>query len=212
MHHDRYRTTIQTWDKLAQAYQDRFMDFDLYDDTYDAFCELLPENASVFEIGCGPGNITRYLLKQRPDLDIVATDVAPSMVERARINNPGARFQVMDAREIGRSATQFDGIICGFCMPYLEKTAVVQLIHDCASLLHDGGVFYFSVIEDDYARSGYQADSSGKHKAYVYYYDAQFLQEQLIGNDFEIARLYRKTYLQKDTHLVGICRKKPGRK
>jgi 2-polyprenyl-3-methyl-5-hydroxy-6-metoxy-1,4-benzoquinol methylase len=212
MKDNRYRTTIQTWDKLAQAYQDRFMDFDLYDDTYDAFCESLKPGARVLEIGCGPGNITRYLLRKRPDLDILATDVAPSMVERARNNNPTARFQVMDAREIGRLGTQFDGIICGFCIPYLEKTDVVQLIQNCASLLHDNGIFYFSVIENDYARSGFQTDSSGKNKTYVYCYDAHFLQEQLINNGFEITQLYRKIYLQKDIHLIGICHKKTERK
>ncbi len=40
---DQYRQTAQTWDKLAQAYQDKFMDLDLYDHTYDAFCDALPD-------------------------------------------------------------------------------------------------------------------------------------------------------------------------
>lgn len=39
------------------------MDLDLYNDTYDAFCQAVYKpGARIFEIGCGPGNITRYVL------------------------------------------------------------------------------------------------------------------------------------------------------
>ena len=62
---DKYRETFETWNKVAQLYEDKFMDLDLYNDTYDQFCELLlKKNASILEIGCGPGNITKYLLSK----------------------------------------------------------------------------------------------------------------------------------------------------
>ncbi|HKC68335.1 MAG TPA: class I SAM-dependent methyltransferase, partial [Bacteroidia bacterium] len=68
---DRYQNTFETWNKLAHNYQGKFMDFDLYDDTYNTFCQLLEKpNAKIFEIGCGPGNITRYLLTKHPDFKI----------------------------------------------------------------------------------------------------------------------------------------------
>jgi ubiquinone/menaquinone biosynthesis C-methylase UbiE len=60
---DKYERTIKTWDKLAEKYQDVFMDLSLYDDSYDAFCALLQKkDATILELGCGPGNITKYLL------------------------------------------------------------------------------------------------------------------------------------------------------
>ena len=52
---DRYQETFNTWNKVAKLYQDKFMDLDLYDDTYDTFCEAVNiENATILEIGCGP--------------------------------------------------------------------------------------------------------------------------------------------------------------
>ena len=63
-----HKATIETYNKLAESYKEKFMDLDLYDDTYDLFCKLITKpNANIFEIACGPGNITKYLLQKRPD-------------------------------------------------------------------------------------------------------------------------------------------------
>lgn len=92
---------IEGFNKLAQVYQDKFMDMDLYDDTYDEFCGLIKgHNAKVLEIGCGPGNITRFILNQLPELHIHAIDLSEEMVALARENNPTAVVEVMDCRAI----------------------------------------------------------------------------------------------------------------
>jgi 2-polyprenyl-3-methyl-5-hydroxy-6-metoxy-1,4-benzoquinol methylase len=209
---DRYQITFKTWDKVAQRYQDRFMDYNLYDDTYDAFCDLIPtRNARIFEVGCGPGNVTRSLLTKRPDFQIEAIDIAPNMIELAQTNNPSAHFRVMDCREIDAITERFDGILCGFILPYLSKADCAKLVKDCEHLLKPGGVFYFSAIEGDYENSGFEAGSDPNDKMYVYYHQEAFLQDLLIENGFELAELYRKPFTKADgatsTHLIFITRK-----
>lgn len=157
---NRNQNTIQSWDKLAQKYQEKFMNVTLYDASYDSFCEAVAnENASILEIGSGPGNITKYLLNKHPKYQILGTDVAPSMIELAQINNPYARFQVLDARNINRIDEKFNAVMCGFCLPYLSKEESIQLIKDSHKLLNDGGILYFSVIEKDYENSESQTSS-----------------------------------------------------
>jgi trans-aconitate methyltransferase len=85
---DKYEITFDTWNKIASSYQERFMDLDLYNDTYDIFCSLIGQNAQIFEIGCGPGNITKYILSKRSDLQIEGIDIAPNMIKLAEKNNP----------------------------------------------------------------------------------------------------------------------------
>src|ERR1043165_8898678 len=97
---DRYKETIENWNKVAQSYQDKFMGLDIYNDTYDRFCELMAHGAHVLEMGCGPGNITRYMRIKRPDLDITATDAAREMVKLAIKNNPGIDAFPLDCRDI----------------------------------------------------------------------------------------------------------------
>ncbi len=126
---DKTQSVREGFDKNAQAYQDRFMDFELYNDTFDFFCEQVKSpHAEVLDIATGPGNISRYLLNQRPDFRLLGIDLSPRMVELAKINNPSSHFQVFDCRELSRLNRSFDGIICGFGLPYLSKEEALKLI------------------------------------------------------------------------------------
>jgi 2-polyprenyl-3-methyl-5-hydroxy-6-metoxy-1,4-benzoquinol methylase len=208
---DSYKITFETWNKIASIYQAKFMDLDLYDDTYDWFCrEIEKANASVLEIGCGPGNITRYLFKKKPELKITAIDVAPNMIKLAKENNPAADFKVMDCREIDRLTEKYDAIMCGFCMPYLSREDCAKLIKDCSVLLNRNGIIYFSTIEGDYKESGYEAGSSGD-KSYVYYHSESHLLSILKENEFELLVLERKRYPKTaeaiSCHMIFIARK-----
>jgi 2-polyprenyl-3-methyl-5-hydroxy-6-metoxy-1,4-benzoquinol methylase len=209
---DKYKITFQTWNEIANIYQEYFMDLDMYNDTYDLFCDLVKkENAKIFEIGCGPGNITRYLLRKRPDFEIEAIDVAPNMIQLAKINNPTATFKEMDCRDISAMNLIFDAIMCGFCIPYLSKEDCAKLINDSAELLNSNGIIYLSAIEGDYNLSGYETSSKGDHKAYVYYYKPDFIQELLELNNFKVVELFKKSYTKSDgtksIHLIFIAQK-----
>jgi 2-polyprenyl-3-methyl-5-hydroxy-6-metoxy-1,4-benzoquinol methylase len=142
---DRYEETFETWNKVALLYQEKFMDLNLYNDTYYFVCNsIAKDNAKILEIGCGPGNITKYLLSERPDFDIFGIDIAPNMIELANKNNPTASFAIMDSRQIDEIKTKYDGIICGFCLPYLSQTDSQKLVADCYNLLNENGLLYIS--------------------------------------------------------------------
>ena len=207
-----YQITFQTWNKVASLYQDKFMNLDLYDDTYNRFCDLMKtNNSSVLEIGCGPGNITKYLLTKRPDLKVEGIDVASNMIQLAKENNPTADFKVMDCRELHPLQNKYDAIVCRFCMPYLSKDDCAKLIKDAADLLHNSGIFYFSTIEGNYEKSGFEAGSTGD-QAFVYYHTEEFLRNQLLENNFECLELMKKVYAKNENensvHLIFIGRKK----
>ena len=208
---DRYKTTFETWNKIASLYQEKFMDLDLYNDSYAFFCEQIKQpNASVLEIACGPGNITKYLLSQRPDFKITGIDVAPNMIALAKKNNPTANFSVMDCRMIDQLTNTFDAIICGFCMPYLSKEDCAKLIKDSSNLLNENGLIYFSTIEGDYEKSAFISGSTGD-KAYQYYHQASYLTDLLNENKFKLITLMRKNYPKtediNETHLIFIAKK-----
>jgi ubiquinone/menaquinone biosynthesis C-methylase UbiE len=191
---DKYEITVSTFNKLADKYQQKYMDFDFYFETYDAFCELVEnDNASIFEIASGPGNITRYLLNKRPGFKIEGIDIAPNMVELARANNPAASFQIMDSREISSINKKFDAVMCGFCIPYLGKEDVAKLIADVRALLKKDGIFYLSTMEDDDARSGFQTSDAGD-RVFIHYHQLDYLEHHLETNGFKIAGIKRKAF------------------
>lgn len=171
-----YAETARIWNQLADLYQEKFMDVDIYNDSYDIFCQMIPSaGARILEIGSGPGNIARYMLAQRPDFQWEGTDVAPSMAELAQKNNPSATFRVMDARDIRHLQGNYDGIICGFCIPYLTKEDTQQFIKSAAGLLPSGGIFYLSFMLGEYAQSGWETNSRGDAMPIYYYEEADLL-------------------------------------
>ena len=196
---DSYENNSITWNNLALAYQEQFMDLSLYDDTYDLFCELIKKKGpSIFEIGCGPGNITKYLLAKRPDFHVRAIDIAPNMVRLAQENNPEAHVSVMDCRNLSSLTALFDGIVIGFCIPYLSSKDCVLLIAECARLLSKNGILYLSIPEADADGSGFQAASDGSNKMYVSRYSEKFINGLLEQNNFKPIELIRKNYKKKD--------------
>jgi 2-polyprenyl-3-methyl-5-hydroxy-6-metoxy-1,4-benzoquinol methylase len=208
----RYSETFKTWNKIASQYQDKFMNLDLYNDSYDFICSSLNEpNLKILEIGCGPGNITKYLLSKRPDFDILGIDIAQNMIELAERNNPNARFAIMDSREISKIRAKYDGIICGFCLPYLSQTESEKLIFDAKHLLNESGLLYISFVEGDSIKSGFKVGSSGD-RIYFNYHDLEQLKTQLIDNSFEVLKTYKVEYnlseTEKDLHIILIAKKK----
>ncbi len=53
---DRYQETFETWNKIASLYEDKFMNLDLYNNSYDLITDSIQtKNAKILEIGCGQG-------------------------------------------------------------------------------------------------------------------------------------------------------------
>jgi trans-aconitate methyltransferase len=186
------------------------MDVSLYADSFHKFCHYLPQEASVLELACGPGNITNYLLHKRPDLKILATDLAPNMLELARLNNPTATFELMDCRNIPFTTT-FNAVMCGFCLPYLSEQETAKLLSDSNNLLQENGILYLSTMEENsYHSSGIKTNSHGD-QTYMYYHKAAFLENTLLKNKFRIVDVSRKITPASDgtstTDLILIAQK-----
>ncbi|MGZ3919765.1 MAG: class I SAM-dependent DNA methyltransferase [Bacteroidia bacterium] len=204
MEEDKNKNAVQIFNKLAKLYESKFMNVNLYGDTFDFFCDnIKKQNAEVLELACGPGNITKYLLNKRSDLKIFGTDLSPNMINLAKTNNPTAEFAIMDCREIGNLNKKYDAIMCGFCLPYLSKEETEKLVADSFSILNTGGLLYLSTMEDDYSKSDYKKGSTGE-AIFMHYYPADFLKRVLKENNFRILKEERKNYLMQEVPTTDL--------
>ena len=101
MEKDKSKIAVAVFDKLANLYQEKYMDVSAYHKSFDFFCDAVQkENPEILELACGPGNITKYILQKRPDFNVLGTDLAPNMLALAKKNNPSVNFQILDSRNI----------------------------------------------------------------------------------------------------------------
>ncbi|MBL7931963.1 MAG: class I SAM-dependent methyltransferase [Bacteroidia bacterium] len=205
-----YQETFNTWNKIAKLYEEKFMHLDLYNQTYDAFCDAIPEHANVLEIGCGPGNITKYILNRRPDLRLEGTDISENMIGLASKNNPTAEFYVMDCRDLDKNQSQYSAILCGFCIPYLLENDCRKFIKNCSEKILPGGLLYLSFVEGDPEQSGFISGSSGD-RTYFSYYKADEIEKTLSQNSFHLVKTvdlpYQKNNGEKEIHKILLSEK-----
>lgn len=205
--------TKNTWNKVATVYQEKFMDFSLYDASYDMFCKLIPEqNACILELACGPGNITKYLCQSRPDFTIDATDYAAEMIVLAKQNCPSVTFQIMDLRHINEIEKKYNGIICGFGIPYLSKLELTHFIAHSANLLLDQGIVYLSFVEGLELESGYQTGSTGD-RVLFYYHELSVISKEIEKQGLKIIYktdvLYTAPGNPDQIHTIIMAQKSP---
>lgn len=203
----------EVFDQYTDGYEERYMDVSRYADTLDRFCALLkPKQAQLLELACGPGNVTRYLMERLPSLQVLATDLAPNMVERAGQNNPKARVEVMDCRSIKKINERFDALVCAFGLPYLSWEETQSLLIDSVTLLNAAGLLYLSTIDGSYANSQARKSSDGKHELMMYYYSEDELTGLLLGAGFQVIETAKKCYEDSNGNsvvdLIVIAQKK----
>jgi ubiquinone/menaquinone biosynthesis C-methylase UbiE len=99
----------------------------------------------VLDLACGPGNLSRRLAALvAPGGEVIGVDLAPGMLERARLASPAnARFEVMDIEELTFDDSSFDAAVCGHGLqfvPHLDRA-----LNEARRVLRTGSRFVASV-------------------------------------------------------------------
>jgi chemotaxis methyl-accepting protein methylase len=102
-------------------------------------------------------------------------DLAPSIIELAKIGNPQADFMVIDCRPINKLNKELDAIVCGFCMPYLSKKRCGKMINNFSKLLRPPRLLYFCTQEGNYDKLDFETTRfSGRDNVFIYYHQEVF--------------------------------------
>lgn len=188
---DHSEQAVHIFNRFAQQYHDKFMDVGQYKEGLTLFMDQLSNpKAKILDIACGPGNMAHYLLQHQPQYELLGIDLAPQMLELAKINNPQAQFQCMDIRNILQLKQTFDGIMAAFCLPYLNQQEAKDLIAHGAQLLNPQGVLYLSTMEDAYEQSRPIKGSSGD-EIFIHFHQADYITEAMSQNGLTVLYTHR---------------------
>ncbi len=191
---DRTDISVDSFNRFAKDYEDTFMDYGPYLQTYEALSQRLkPHHTRLLDIACGPGNISHYLSQKRPELKITGVDLSEQMLNLARQNIPNGSFHRLDTREIASLAGPFDVIVCGFGLPYLSRPEVENFFLHIRPLLSPQGLIYLSAMAGDESQSGWKTTRAGG-RYYVHYHSEAFLRAQLLKQGFILKEILKKPF------------------
>jgi cyclopropane fatty-acyl-phospholipid synthase-like methyltransferase len=189
----------------------RFMDLNLYKDTFSHLIDELPPSGAILELGCGPGNVVKYIKANRPDVHILGIDLAPEMVKAAKAANPDSEFKLMDIRQADKIEGHFDAVIAAFCIPYLSSEDLTGVFAQMKRLTTARkGMIYISCMEGSREKSGLEKTSfTGASELYINYYPRKQIEWLITEHGFTIKSLYLKDYSETDgsttTDLIFIA-------
>jgi trans-aconitate 2-methyltransferase len=99
--------------------------------------------ASVVDLGCGPGNLTRLLRDRWPDADIRGLDSSPEMIDKAQAADPTIAFEVADLRTWAHEAEPVDVLVSNATLQWVPGH--LDLLPDLVDRVRPGGWLAFQV-------------------------------------------------------------------
>jgi len=137
---------IQSYDRIASRYAEEFFDelarkpFDR--ELLDRFAGGIRDEGPVVDVGCGPGQVTRYLHDR--GLRVTGIDLSERMLACARERSPGVPFEVGDLRALDRDAESLAGLVGFYAIIHLGREEVQRALAEMHRVLGRGGALLLS--------------------------------------------------------------------
>lgn len=122
----------------------------------------LPPGARVLDVGCGSGLLARRLVEA--GFDVVGVDASPAMIDLARTQAPGARFEVL-ALPTGRAPDVPGGLPSADAVSIVLNDLdgpepILAALGELAVALRPGGLLALDLMTEKFAR---RHDGCGAH-------------------------------------------------
>src|SRR5579864_2280460 len=141
-----------TYDAIAEEYARRIYD-ELPSNPFDRqllnrFAASIPQGGLVCDLGCGPGQVARYL--QDRGVRVRGMDLSERSLACARRLNPGIEFAHGDMRSLPVPENSWVGITAFYAIVNLQRHEVAQAIREMHRVLEPDGklLLSFHIGED----------------------------------------------------------------
>ncbi|WP_319462320.1 class I SAM-dependent methyltransferase [Micromonospora sp. RTP1Z1] len=155
-----------------------------------AFAEQVGGARPVVEVGCGTGRITAHL--RDLGLDVAGIDLSPGMVEVARRNHPGLRFEVGSMTDLALPDRALAGLVAWYSIIHVPPELLPGVFAGFHRVLAPGGRLLLAFKAGDRCRR--LEEAYGHTVSYdVHWLSPDRVAEQLAAAGFEVcARLDRE--------------------
>jgi SAM-dependent methyltransferase len=134
--------TQRSYDQVAGEYAERFKD-EMDDKPFDRDCldrlaREVGELGPICDLGCGPGQIARYLHRQ--GVSALGVDLSPNMVAEAQRLNPEIPFHQGNMLSLPDADDSWGGIAAFYCIIHIPREQIVDALCEMRRVLKPGGM------------------------------------------------------------------------
>jgi SAM-dependent methyltransferase len=148
--------TRTSYDTVASSYADRvryLLDQTPYERAVLALVADLVRTAGggpVADVGCGPGRIAAYL--RELGVDTFGIDLSPAMIDIARSDHPGLRFEVGSMTDLDLPDSSIAGLVAWYSLIHIPDDEIGRVFAQFRRVLRPGGLLVLSFHVGDESR------------------------------------------------------------
>ena len=134
--------TQSSYDAVASEYAERFKD-EMDDKPFDRDClDRLARDVGdlgpICDLGCGPGQIARYL--HRNGVKTLGVDLSLNMISEAQRLNPEIHFHQGNMLSLPDVDNSWGGIAAFYCIIHIPRPQIVDALSEMKRVLKPGGL------------------------------------------------------------------------
>jgi SAM-dependent methyltransferase len=139
---DHADSTRASYDRVADEYtrliSDELKDKPFDREVLDGFAASVAGKGRVCDLGCGPGQVARYLHER--GADAFGIDLSPAMLEQARLISPAIEFRQGDMRALDLPDEALAGIAAFYSIIHIPRREVTAVLGELHRILQPGGL------------------------------------------------------------------------
>ncbi|MBQ0888699.1 methyltransferase domain-containing protein [Streptomyces sp. RM72] len=154
----------------------------------------------VADVGCGTGRITGYL--RNVGLDAFGIDLSPGMIDVARREHPGVRFDLGSMTDLALADASLTGLVAWYSLIHIPDDEMGSVLAQFRRVLRPGGPLLLSFHVGDESRLKTEGYGGHPMKVHVHYRQHHQTIEWL--NEAGFAVETHKTLTSAESKLGGI--------
>jgi len=121
---------------------------------------------TVADVGCGPGRITAHL--RRLGVDAFGIDLSPGMIEAARREHPGVRFDLGSMTDLALAGASMAGLVAWYSLIHVPDEEISRVFAHFRRVLRPGGPLLLSFHVGDESQLKTQGYGGHPMKLFVH--------------------------------------------
>jgi SAM-dependent methyltransferase len=161
-----------SYDTVATSYADKMRDalgeLPYVRATLALFADLVHADGGgpVADVGCGPGHVTAHLYGL--GVDAFGIDLSPGMIEVARRDHPGLRFEVGSMTDLDLADASVAGLVAWWSLVHVPDDAVPAIFGEFRRVSRPGGRLLLGFHAGDGSRLKTEGYGGHPMKVWVY--------------------------------------------